>query len=42
VADIDDLQAALGPETVDQATRVKVVRGGEVREVELTVGVRGK
>jgi S1-C subfamily serine protease len=42
VADIDDLQAALGPETVDQATRVKVVRGGEMREVELTVGVRGK
>jgi S1-C subfamily serine protease len=42
VADIEDLQAALGPETVDQPTRVKVVRGGEVREVEVRVGVRGK
>jgi S1-C subfamily serine protease len=41
VADIDDLQAALGPETVDQATAVKVVRGGEVKEVRVTVGVRG-
>jgi S1-C subfamily serine protease len=41
VADIDDLQAALGPETVGQATGVKVVRGGEVRELTVTVGVRG-
>jgi S1-C subfamily serine protease len=40
VADIDDLQAALGPETVDQTTTVKVVRGGEVRELEVRVGVR--
>jgi len=40
VADIDDLQAALGPDIVAQATVVKVVRGGEVKEVTVTVGVR--
>jgi S1-C subfamily serine protease len=40
VADIDDLQAALGPDTVAQATRVKIVRGGEVKEVTVTVGMR--
>jgi S1-C subfamily serine protease len=40
VADIDDLQAALGPDTVAQAARVKIVRGGEVKEVTVTVGMR--
>jgi serine protease Do len=40
VADIDDLQAALGPDTVAQATRVKIVRGGEIKELTVTVGVR--
>jgi S1-C subfamily serine protease len=40
VSDIEDLQAALGPETVGQATAIKVVRGGEVRTLNVTVGVR--
>lgn len=40
VSDIEDLQAALGPETVGQAMPVKVVRGGEVRVLTVTVGVR--
>ncbi|MBI3764680.1 MAG: LuxR family transcriptional regulator, partial [Chloroflexi bacterium] len=33
-------QAALGPETVGKTVAVKVVRGGEVKEVSVTVGVR--
>ena len=41
VAEIDDLQAALGPDTVGQPAPVKIVRGGAVREVTVTVGVRG-
>jgi S1-C subfamily serine protease len=41
VAEIDDLQAALGPETVGRAVPVRLVRGGQVREVEVTIGVRG-
>lgn len=40
VSDIEDLQAALGPETVGQALSVKVVRGGEVQTLAVTVGVR--
>jgi S1-C subfamily serine protease len=40
VSDIEDLQAALGPETVGKATALKIVRGGEVRTVTVTVGVR--
>jgi S1-C subfamily serine protease len=40
ISDIEDLQAALGPETVGQATPIKVVRGGEVRTLNVTVGVR--
>lgn len=40
VAEIDDLQAALGPDTVGQPAAVKIVRGGEVREVTVTIGVR--
>ena len=40
VADIDDLQAALGPDIVGQSSVVKVVRGGEVKEVTVVVGVR--
>ncbi len=39
-AEIDDLQAALGPDTVGQPAAVKIVRGGEVREVTVTIGVR--
>ncbi|MCC7361359.1 MAG: trypsin-like peptidase domain-containing protein [Anaerolineales bacterium] len=41
IVEIDDLQAALGPETVGQAAVVKIVRGGEVRELTVTIGVRG-
>jgi S1-C subfamily serine protease len=41
ITDIEALQAALGPETVGQAVTVKVVRGGEVKDVNLTVGARG-
>jgi S1-C subfamily serine protease len=40
VADIEDLQSALGPEMVGARASAKVVRGGEVREVPVTVGVR--
>ncbi len=40
VSDIEDLQSALGPETVGKATVIKVVRGGEVKEITVTVGVR--
>lgn len=41
ITDIEALQSALGPETVGHAVAVKVVRGGEVKEVSLTVGARG-
>jgi S1-C subfamily serine protease len=40
VTDIDDLQAALGPASVGQKVAIKVVRGGEVKELSVTVGVR--
>ncbi len=40
IADIDDLQAALGPETVGQTVAARIVRGGEIRDVQVTVGVR--
>ncbi len=40
VADIDDLQTALAGATVGQAAPVKVVRGGEVKEFAVTIGVR--
>ena len=36
----DDLQAALRPETVGQPMTVKVVRGGEIKELTVTVGER--
>src|SRR6266849_1451553 len=39
VTNIDDLQAALGPDTGEQSTTVKVVRGGASKEVRVTVGV---
>lgn len=41
ITDIEALQSALGPETVGQGVSVKVVRGGEVKDVNLTVGARG-
>jgi len=40
VAEIDDLQAALGGETVGQPSKVKLVRGGEVKELTVIIGVR--
>jgi S1-C subfamily serine protease len=40
VAEIDDLQAALGAETVGQPSKVKLVRGGEVKELTIIIGVR--
>lgn len=40
VAAIEDLQAALGPDMVGKAVPVKIVRGGEVRDVTVTIGVR--
>ena len=38
---MDDLQSVLGPESVGLSLAAKVVRGGEVREISLTVGERG-
>jgi S1-C subfamily serine protease len=40
VADIEDLQAALSAATVGQPAVVKVVRGGELKEISVTIGVR--
>ena len=38
--DTDDLQALLGPDRVGQATPVSVLRGGESRDLTVTVGER--
>jgi S1-C subfamily serine protease len=40
VKDTDDLQALLGPERVNQPTPVRIVRGGELREISVTIGER--
>ena len=40
VADIDDLQTALAAASVGQPATVKVVRGGEVKDIAVTIGVR--
>jgi S1-C subfamily serine protease len=40
VADIEDLQSALAGAAVGQPAPVRIVRGGEVREVSVTIGVR--
>lgn len=40
VTDIDSLQGALGPQSVGQAVAVRVVRGGELKEVKVVVGAR--
>mgnify|MGYP001606506307 CR=1 FL=1 len=40
IAEIEDLQAALGPDTVGKSVTAKVVRGGELKELKVTVGVR--
>ncbi|MPZ24152.1 MAG: PDZ domain-containing protein [Dehalococcoidia bacterium] len=41
VRDTDDLQSLLGPERVGQATTLVILRGGERREITVTVGERG-
>jgi len=40
VRHLDDLMAALGPETVGQKIRARVIRGGQERELEVTIGER--
>ncbi|MGI8553572.1 MAG: S1C family serine protease [Dehalococcoidia bacterium] len=40
VKDVDDLQRLLSGERVGQATPVKVLRGGEPREISVTIGER--
>jgi S1-C subfamily serine protease len=37
---VGNLQAALGPSTVGQSVKVKLVRSGEVKEMSVTVGER--
>lgn len=41
VKDTDDLQSQLGGERIGQALPVKVLRGGEPRELSVTIGERG-
>jgi S1-C subfamily serine protease len=40
VEDTDDLQQLLGPERVGKATTISILRGGDLREVKVTVGER--
>jgi S1-C subfamily serine protease len=40
ITDIYDLQGALGPDTANKAISAKVVRGGEIKELPVTPGVR--
>jgi S1-C subfamily serine protease len=40
VTDTDDLQALLGPDTVGKPAVLTVLRGGEPRDVTVTVGER--
>ena len=40
IADVEDLQAALGPATVGKPTMVTIVRGGQRHEVSVTPGER--
>lgn len=40
VADTDDVQAILGSKTVGTVVKAKILRGGEVKEVEITLGER--
>ncbi|HLZ72181.1 MAG TPA: trypsin-like peptidase domain-containing protein [Dehalococcoidia bacterium] len=41
VKDTDDLQAQLGGERIGQSLPLKVLRGGDVRELNVTIGERG-
>ncbi len=40
VADTDDVQATLGGKEVGAAVKAKILRGGEVKEMEITLGER--
>lgn len=40
VRDTDDLRAALGPENAGQPTALRILRGGELRELTVTIGER--
>ncbi len=40
VADTDDVQTALGGAQVGSALKAKILRGGEIKEVEITLGER--
>jgi len=40
VRDTDELQRLLGPDRVGQATPLRIIRGGEMREISVTVGER--
>jgi S1-C subfamily serine protease len=40
VAGVEALQAALGPETVGKTVTARLVRGGQVTEVSVTIGAR--
>ncbi|WP_026370781.1 S1C family serine protease [Kallotenue papyrolyticum] len=41
IEDVDDLQAMLGPEYVGQTQTVEIIRGGELRQMQVVVGARG-
>jgi S1-C subfamily serine protease len=36
----DDIQARLTPESVGTSVRVRLIRGGEVKELTVTIGER--
>ncbi|MDQ3549121.1 MAG: S1C family serine protease [Chloroflexota bacterium] len=40
VRDTDDLRAALGPEQAGQPTALRILRGGELRDLTVTIGER--
>lgn len=40
IHEIDDLQSALGPGTVGKSLKAKIIRGGETKDLSLTVGER--
>lgn len=40
VRDTDELQRVLSPDRVGQATPLRIIRGGEIREISVTVGER--
>ena len=41
IADVDDLQAQLASDKVGQTVPVQVLRGGQVHDMQVTVGTRG-